>query len=176
MEDYWGPSKRVLGDINFLNSLITYDKDNINPATMKLLGQRILTNENFDPEKIKLVSSAAEGLCKWVIAISKYDKVAKVVAPKKIALAAAQKEFNTAMTALELKRDLLAKARAKVAALEAALETEKKKFQILNDEVELCQKKLQRAEDLIGGLGGEKTRWTATAKELGEKYNVLVGK
>ena len=26
MEDYWGPSKRVLGDMKFLESLRSYDK------------------------------------------------------------------------------------------------------------------------------------------------------
>ena len=27
--DYWGPSKKLLGDMTFLNSLKEYDKDNI---------------------------------------------------------------------------------------------------------------------------------------------------
>ena len=30
----------------------------------------------------------------------------------------------------------------------------------LEDNLELCEKKLERAEQLIGGLGGEKSRWT----------------
>lgn len=30
--DYWGPSKKLLGDMNFLQLLQTYDKDNI-PVT-----------------------------------------------------------------------------------------------------------------------------------------------
>lgn len=114
-------------------------------------------------------------MCKWVIAISKYDKVAKVVAPKKAALAVAENSFQTAMAALEIKRGLLREAREKVAKLEAALDGEKKRFQKLNDEVNLCQLKLQRAEELIGGLGGEKTRWKRMAKELGEKYYLLTG-
>lgn len=115
------------------------------------------------------------GLCKWVIAISKYDVVAKVVAPKKAALAVAEAEFQTAMAALEIKRNMLREARERVARLEAVLESEKAKFQKLSDEVHLCQTKLQRAEELIGGLGGEKDRWRRTAKELGEKYFILTG-
>lgn len=101
--------------------------------------------------------------------------MAKVVAPKKIALAAAEKEFNNAMAALEIKRELLRKAREKVAKLEEALQAERAKLQTLMDEADLCQKKLKRAENLIGGLGGEKTRWIATAEALGERYEVLVG-
>lgn len=27
--DYWGPSQKLLGDMNFLNSLKEYDRDNI---------------------------------------------------------------------------------------------------------------------------------------------------
>lgn len=117
----------------------------------------------------------ASGLCKWVIAISKYDKVAKVVAPKKQALALAEAEFKTAMAALEIKREMLREVREKVAKLEAILEIEKKKFQNLSDEADLCALKLQRAEELIGGLGGEKDRWSATAKDLGETYHILTG-
>lgn len=34
-----------------------------------------LTDEGFTPENAKRASPAAEGLCKWVHAMSKYDKV-----------------------------------------------------------------------------------------------------
>lgn len=79
------------------------------------------------------------------------------------------------MAALEIKRNLLREAREKVAKLEEILEGEKKKLQTLTDEVNLCQTKLQRAEELIGGLGGEKDRWRGNAKELGERYYILTG-
>ena len=36
IEDYWGPSKRMLGDMKFLESLLTFDKDNIPPANIKV--------------------------------------------------------------------------------------------------------------------------------------------
>lgn len=38
-----------------------------------------------------------------------------------------------------------------------------------------CSNKLKRAEMLISGLGGEKTRWTQIAKDLRETYNTLTG-
>lgn len=79
------------------------------------------------------------------------------------------------MAALEVKRALLREVREKVAKLEAVLDMEKKKFQNLSDEADLCALKLQRAEELIGGLGGEKERWSSTAKALGEKYYILTG-
>lgn len=114
VEDYWGPSKRLLGDMKFLEGLLLFDKDNIPPAIMKKLHDRMLHNEEFDPEKVKTASTACEGLCKWIIAISKYDVVAKIVAPKKLALAKAEAEYNTAMAALEIKRQMLRDVQEKV--------------------------------------------------------------
>jgi dynein heavy chain len=39
----------------------------------------------------------------------------------------------------------------------------------------MCTVKIERAEQLIGGLGGERVRWIATAKELGNQYPALTG-
>ena len=45
----------------------------------------------------------------------------------------------------------------------------------LEDNIDMCEKKLVRAEQLIGGLGGEKERWTENAKVLGERYINIMG-
>jgi hypothetical protein len=51
--------------------------------------------------------------------------------------------------------------------------TQKKKD--LEENIDLCSKKLDRAEKLIGGLGGEKDRWTENARLLSEKYINITG-
>lgn len=62
-----------------------------------------------------------------------------------------------------------------IAKLTKELDKQKTIFNILNDEAELCALKLRRAEELIGGLGGEKTRWRLTADRMGELYYTLTG-
>ena len=74
IEDFWGPSKRLLGDMNFLKSLQSYDKDNIPPPIIKAIRQKYTSNPEFDPDKIKTASTDAEGLCKWVVSMESYDK------------------------------------------------------------------------------------------------------
>jgi dynein heavy chain len=127
VEDYWRPSLRVLGDMKFLESLITFDKDNIPAAIMKQIRSRFCNNADLDPEKIKMASTACEGLCRWVLAIEKYDIVAKVVAPKKEALREAQEKLSVAMADLEKKRSSLREVQDKLAKLEQKLEANKKK-------------------------------------------------
>ena len=45
----------------------------------------------------------------------------------------------------------------------------------LEADIDLCGKKLVRAEQLIGGLGGEKTRWNDMADMLSKRYTRVTG-
>jgi len=175
IEDYWGPSKRVLGDMKFLEGLLNFDKDYIPLPNITKIRQKFIGNPDFDPDKIKTASTACEGLCKWVLAIEKYDIVARVVSPKRDALKKAEAEYNIAMTALEKKRAQLAEVQARLTKLQDTLSTTKEKKQKLENDVLLCSKKLERAEQIIGGLGGEKGRWKQMAVDMGKAYPFLTG-
>ena len=52
VEDFWGPSQKLLGDLSFLNSLKAYDKDNIDSTVIKKIRDKYMTNPDFDPEKV----------------------------------------------------------------------------------------------------------------------------
>ena len=45
----------------------------------------------------------------------------------------------------------------------------------LEHNILICEQKLDRVEKLIGGLGGEKDRWTEAARVLGDKYDRITG-
>ena len=174
VDDYWETSKKLIVDPNFLQSLKDYDKDNIPPAIITKI--RVYTqNPDFEPDKVKSASKAAYGLCSWVRAMEAYDRVAKVVGPKKIALAQAEKDLAVVMGELKVKQDELQKVLSKLAALDADLSEKKSKKAKLEADVELCTVKLDRAQKLIAGLGGEKARWTQAAIDLGELYTALTG-
>ena len=173
--DFWGPSKRILGDMNFLQNLKDYDKDNIAPAIMVTIKKTYMSDKNFMPHIVAKASSAAEGLCKWVRAMVSYDEVAKVVAPKKEKLAAAQKECDETEAFLNAKRKTLADLNMKLAALKSTLEATLLKKLELEKEVENCTIKLKKAEGLIASLGGEKTRWMESSNKLGRCYDNLAG-
>ena len=65
---------------------------------------RYIPDPEFDPEKVKAASSACEGLVKWVRAMDTYDKVAKIVMPKKKKLAEAEAALAIQMEKLNAKR------------------------------------------------------------------------
>ncbi|XP_021171969.2 dynein heavy chain 12, axonemal [Fundulus heteroclitus] len=173
--DYWGPSKKLLGDLNFLRDLKEYDKDNIPVPVMQKIRSEYMTNPDFDPSKVAKASSAAEGLCKWIKAIEVYDRVAKVVAPKKQSLAEAEESLAVTNALLDRKRAELKEVEDRVATLKQTSEEKREEKAQLEFQADLCARKLKRAEQLIGGLGGEKTRWSKAADDLQNTYDNLTG-
>lgn len=173
--DYWGPSKRILGDMGFLQSLKDYDKDDISPDIMKKIRKDFIPHKDFQPHVVAKASSAAEGLCKWIKAIENFESVNTVVLPKKMKLAKAKELLRETRKFLAEKRALAAELEAKVVGLNEELEKTNREKERTAVEVELCERKLERAEALINSLGEEKSRWTEAAATLQLQFDHLVG-
>ena len=105
-DDFWETAKKMMTDTYFLDSLRAFDKDNIDPEIIKKL-QPIITKDEFDPKKVLKVSKAAFGLASWVRAMDSYHRVAKVVGPKKAALAQAEAQLKVSTFHFYLRSPLL---------------------------------------------------------------------
>lgn len=173
--DFWGPSKRILGDMGFLQSLKDYDKDDINPDIMKKIRKDFIPHKDFQPHIVAKASSAAEGLCKWIKAIENFESVNTVVQPKKLKLQNAKSVLKATKRVLAEKRRAAAALEAKVEGLNQELEMANSEKRRTEDEVEMCNGRLVRAEELIRGLGGEKSRWTKSTHDLETVYVNLIG-
>lgn len=173
--DYWGPSTKMLTDPAFIQTLKTFDKDNLDPKIMKVVDAKYISDANFSPEKAEKASKAAAGLCKWVHSMSLYSKVSKVVAPKRAALQVAESQLEETMTALKSKQEELKEVEAGLESLQTQFEEATKKKQDLENQVELTGQMCIRASTLIESLGGEKTRWIDFAKALEIQYHQLTG-
>jgi dynein heavy chain len=173
--DFWEPAKKnLLSDMNFLQKLKDYDKDNIAASTINKL-RPLLENPEFTPDNVKKSSKAAHGLCLWLNAIVAYDKVTKVVAPKRIKLAESEAEYDEVMKGLTVKQNELKAVEDKVAALATQLKACETKKERLENEVQECTNKLDRAEKLIAGLGGEKVRWKEESEKLNGRIDLIFG-
>ncbi|XP_077987554.1 dynein axonemal heavy chain 3-like isoform X2 [Glandiceps talaboti] len=174
-EDYWPAAKKMLGDMKFLEHLKSFDKDTIAESYMKKIRDRYISNPDFDPQVIKHVSSACEGMCKWVLAIEVYDRVAKIVAPKKAKLQEAESQLGGLLSNLNEKRAALKEVTDKLDGLNDHFMEKKREKKNLENQIEQTRLKLIRAEKLITGLGGERERWTQLTEELTITYHNIVG-
>ena len=153
--DFWEVSKKkVLANPKFLEDLLAYDRDNIDPEIVEKV-TLFCTRDDFTPAKVKKASVAAAGLCQWVHAMMSYDKVAKVVEPKRIALAQAESDLSVAVAELDERQAELKIVQDALAALQEELRLTMEKKDKLVSDVKLCAERLERAEKLIKGLGGK---------------------
>ena len=106
--DFWGPAKRALAEMDFINQLKNFDKDNISPDVMRKLREEYLTDADLEPRRVMQASVAAHGLILFVRAMDVYDRVAKIVAPKKAKLLEVDKEVKELEGILAQKRAQLA--------------------------------------------------------------------
>ena len=80
---YWEASKKFLSDKHFLQTLIQYDKENIEEGIMRKIREKYISQTKlFNPKRVEQASSAAKGLCEWILALSEYEKVLQIVRPK----------------------------------------------------------------------------------------------
>mmetsp|Transcript_30720 Transcript_30720/g.59916 ORF Transcript_30720/g.59916 Transcript_30720/m.59916 type:complete len:4305 (+) Transcript_30720:116-13030(+) len=176
VDDYWEPAKKVmLPDPKLLEKLKNYDKDNIKPAIMQKIRDKFAKNEAFQPAAVAKASKAAEGMCKWVLAMEIYDRVAKQIAPKRAALKEAEETYAKATAELAVKKAQLKEVQDLLDDLNSQFELTNKKKETLANEVKECSDRLKRAEQLLGGLSGEKDRWLEKATQLGKDYENVVG-
>ena len=176
IKDYFGAAqKEFLSNANqFLKDLMEFDKDNIPDKVIAQINPYI-EMPDFTPAEIEKASKACTAICMWVRAMHKYNQVAKAVEPKKQQLAQAQAELAETMSSLNDAQQRLKAVQDKIKELETEFEkSNAKKIQLEND-VEQCAQRLQRAQKLIGGLGGERDRWTSSIAQFNIDYNNLIG-
>jgi len=176
ISDYWEVSqKQVLTDPKkLLEDLFDFDKDNIPEKVIQTIAP-YMEREDFDPAAIKKASIACEALCMWTRAMYKYHFVARAVEPKCKMLREAEEDLSECQQKLEIAQTTLREVQAKIAKLEADFDAAIKKQDELQADMDLCLIKLERADKLINGLGGEKARWGENVTELTARMGLLPG-
>ncbi|XP_073954501.1 dynein axonemal heavy chain 1-like isoform X1 [Choristoneura fumiferana] len=173
--NYWKPGSMMLADPTaFLESLMKFDKESITEDMIKKL-KKFIVNPDYDPAKILKVSKACQSLCMWVHAMYKFYHVNKGVAPKKAAL----KQASIELKAVEA---VLANAKAKmqallegIAKLNAYLQEKEDEKQRMEDDINACLARMDRANRLLNGLSSERVRWIKTIKDLAIANINLIG-
>ena len=176
IDDYWeAGQKGLLTDAKvFLNSLFTFDKDNIPDRVIKSIAP-YMDDPAFTPAAIERSSKACTAVCMWSRAMYKYHYVALGVAPKRAKLKAAEEELAVVMACLAKAQASLDEVVRRLKGLEEAYDAAIEKKDMLEKKEQSCKTQLVNADKLIGGLGGEEARWRETVEGLAVDYTNLLG-
>ncbi|KAK9500353.1 hypothetical protein O3M35_001633 [Rhynocoris fuscipes] len=171
----WKAAKAMMGSADsFLNALVNYDKENIQPEIVKAI-QPYIEDPQFTPETVITKSAAAAGLCAWVINIMKFHEVWMVVLPKKKAEAAAKAELLQAQNRLAEIDERISKLEEQLKVLTAQFEEALGEKQACEAEEEKTLQAIDLANRLVNGLASENTRWKDTVSNLSGQITTLPG-
>ncbi len=174
LKDSYPTALQMMGDVNFLSTLVNFPKDCINDETTELL-YPYTEREEFTVESARKASGMAAGLCQWVRSMTVYQKVVKEVIPKMDALRKAERAVEIANAKLQAAVDELNQCQAELDEMQRKFDAALAEKQRLQDELMLTKKRMDAANALISGLGGEKERWTMQSKEFADQISRLVG-
>ena len=174
-KETWDDAKKMLSNMNFLNMLLEFDSDNIPDKVLERLRTVYLSQPKFNEDDMKRVSVACATILNWVVAIDKYAKVKKIVAPKEKSLKEAEVKLAQVQGELSKKQSALKEVQDTVARLKNNLETSIRNAENLKQKQELAKVQLFRAEKLVSGLADESKRWTKTVETLRADLHDILG-
>ncbi|XP_039885510.1 dynein heavy chain 11, axonemal isoform X2 [Simochromis diagramma] len=172
----WKAARAFMGKVDdFLQALMSYDKEHIPESCLTVVKQEYLRNPDFHPDLVWTKSTAAAGLCAWTINIVRYYEIYCEVIPKRHALSQANAELETATA------KLLA-LQKKLADLDASLQSITAQYEMATAEKISCQEEVMRttqtielANRLVKGLMSEKERWSLKIVQFEKQKKTLCG-
>uniref|UniRef100_W5MKY4 Dynein, axonemal, heavy polypeptide 9 like n=1 Tax=Lepisosteus oculatus TaxID=7918 RepID=W5MKY4_LEPOC len=172
----WKAAKMYMSKVDdFLQALMNFDKEHIPEATVRAVKDEYLSDPEFNPEFVRLKSSAAAGLCAWVINIIRFHEVFCEVELKRKALSQANTDLAEAAEKLEVIRKKLAELDMNLATLTAAFEKATAEKLRCQDEVNRTNKTIELANRLVKGLESENVRWAHSVAQYHEQEKTLCG-
>lgn len=178
-ENPWKAALKLMGNPKqFLDTLNDFknqiDLDHVKKQNFDAI-RETLSKEDFNPESIKTKSSAAAGLCDWIINITMYYDVFVSVEPKKAKVASAKEELAAANEKKETMEAMVAELSAKLAVLQADFQKAMDEKNKAEAEANRCAKRLDSANRLVNALGSEQERWNNSIVQLGQDLEYVIG-
>lgn len=111
----------------------------------KIRDKYIANTAIFNVKRVEKASSAAKGLCEWILALNEYEKVLTNVRPKQLKYNESKAEVDRLQSSLKMTRDELDQLNKEIMGLQMNYNMIKKKQEDLTREIQDCEVKLQRA-------------------------------
>jgi dynein heavy chain 2 len=163
----WLRMKNFLGERGVKDRILAFDARRITPSirkdVMKILKAK---SSSFDHATIKRASVAAAPLAAWVKANIQYSAVLQKIQPLQSELDKATRSLDEMSAGLERNQKELSTIDDKVARLKKDFAERTSEAEKLRALLEVTERKVERATELLGKLSGEKDRWERTVGEL----------
>ena len=170
----WGSIKAVMTDVDFLGRLVALDKEKMKENTIRKL--RILINKpDFDTEQIGQKSLACKSLAIWCKAIENYNRVERIVRPKRQKAHEMNKILDDKKKLLAEKTKELDLSRSKLSELQTECDSNLALRQKVIYDIEKTRLRLANSEKLNVLLSSEEDKWQLLLQKLEVDESTILG-
>jgi dynein heavy chain 2, cytosolic len=163
----WTSMKKFLSNRGVKEDILNFDVKRISQSLRDKVAKLIKKKPtSFDAAAIQRVSVAAAPLAAWVKANIRYSIVLEKIEPLEQELQEEISNLEKAQKRLKICEDELNDLDDRVAALKADFANRTTEAERLKRNLQIAGSTLDKAEGLIGQLGGEQKRWKSQAKQL----------
>jgi dynein heavy chain, axonemal len=170
----WTNAVSVLGQMDFLQRLINYNRESVTNSIFKKL-RGIVSRPEFQPEIVAQSSEAARSLCIWSIAMYKFTEAFQLVKPKREKVFSMQVKLKSDMEKLENKQEELQQVEKKVKVLKDECAITESKVLGLEKDIKITIERVKRAELLLELLAEEGIKWNETLEVLENSLKYVEG-
>jgi dynein heavy chain 2 len=163
----WLSMKKFLSNRGVKEDILNYDAKRISGELRKNVAKLIKKKStSFEAANIQRVSVAAAPLAAWVKANIKYSLVIDKIGPLQIELEEEIVKLGQSQRRLVRCEDELKEIDVRVIRLKTEFGDRTSEAERLKRNLAIAGSTLDKAENLIGQLGGEQARWKSQAKQL----------
>ena len=172
----WASAKKVMANVdNFIKMLLAYDKESITESAVAHCEKVLLAKDTFNPDRIRTKSSAASGMCSWVINICQFYRVFQTMLPKKRMLEEASRKLSDANEALADVRTRLKQLDDELSVLTTQYQAATQEKTNAENVAQKTNLRLEFADRLMVSLAEEEVRWTEEVDSLASNESLLLG-
>ena len=163
----WLSMRKFLSNRGVKDDILNFDAKRISPDLRKNVSKLIKKKSaSFEAANIQRVSVAAAPMAAWVKANIKYSLVIEKIEPLEAELQEEVQKLEQSHKNLKKCEDELEDLDNKVKALKDEFSKRNAEADRLKRNLAIAGSTLDKAEGLIGQLGGEQARWKTQAKQL----------
>ncbi|OQS01589.1 dynein heavy chain 6, axonemal [Achlya hypogyna] len=167
VEPSWDNARRLLSDVNFVVSMINYDKDAVPDRVLENL-EPYIADPLFTRDEVEKQSIAASTMVTWIVAIHAYARVRTVIKPKLDVLNAAQANLRGLVKAFTDCKQQLDVADQAATNLEKMIQVDMQTKKELQDAIESVRHLSRQGSMVLALLAVETAYMTATLDAMVE--------
>eukprot|EP00760_Papus_ankaliazontas_P016261 PhM_4_TR16775/c0_g1_i1/m.22691/K10414/DYNC2H, DNCH2; dynein heavy chain 2, cytosolic len=157
----WPAMKKFLGQRGIKDQILNFNARELSPEVRDAVGKILETKAtSYKHEVIARANVAAAPMAAWVKANVAYSRVVDRITPLEAQAKAMVDKLDKGKRDLEKGNEKLRKIDSKVEELKKSFQRRTQEAETLRERLEKAQATLDAAEELLGKLGNEKSRWS----------------